>query len=339
MSSARRARQVETRRSTRYSARSTPTIAVVEYTALALSWTGTDVRCPTKSPVPAKPAVGREEEGPLTEIPEHLLKRSKERKAAMSGEAPAADAAATTAVEPAAAAAPAVASAPLPEVAPEPPKPVAPYVKAYEARKKMPYWIIPVLLTLPVWAAMYVGTLERVPQGLTGLLGEGEELYVETGCSGCHGAEGGGGIGPALADGEVHTSFTSIEDQVVWIAQGSAIVGTGNLYTSPDSVRPRAVAGQMPGFGAEAAAPLDMEQLLAVTLYERTQKEPPAELAERDLLLTEQLDLLLETGELEVLLEESGLSIHDVPAGQGLTADMVAAYLEPARAAILEAEG
>lgn len=279
---------------------------------------------------------------PLTEIPEHLLKRSKERKAALSGEAPAADSAPSTDVEPAAAAAapaPVAASAPLPEVAPEPPKKVAPYVQAYESRKKMPFWIIPVLLTLPVWAAMYVGTLERVPQGLTGLLGEGEELYVETGCSGCHGAEGGGGIGPALADGEVHTTFTSIEDQVVWIAQGSAIVGTGNLYSSADSPRPRAVAGQMPGFGAEAALPLDMEQLLAVTLYERTQKEPPADLAERDLLLTEQLDLLLETGELEATLEASGLSIHDVPAGADITAEMVAEYLAPARAAIAAAEG
>lgn len=277
----------------------------------------------------------------MTEIPEHLLKRSAERKAALSGEAPAADAAPSTDVEPAAAAAsaPAVASAPLPDVAPEPPARVAPYVQKYEARKKMPFWIIPVLLTLPVWGAMYLGTLERVPQGLTGLLGEGEELYVETGCSGCHGAEGGGGIGPALSDGEVHMTFTSIEDQVVWIAQGSAIVGTGNLYSSADSPRPRAVAGQMPGFGAESASPLDMEQLLAVTLYERTQKEPPADLGERDLLLAEQMNLLIETGELEVILAESGLSLHDVPAGADITAEMVAAYLAPAREAIFEAEG
>lgn len=276
----------------------------------------------------------------MTEIPEHLLKRSAERKAAISGEAPAADASSGAAVEPAAASpAPAVAAAPVPDVVAEPPARVPPYVQAYESRKKMPFWIIPVLLTLPVWAAMYVGTLERVPQGLTGLLGEGEVLYVEAGCSGCHGAEGGGGIGPALADGEVHTTFTSIEDQIVWIAQGSAIVGTGNLYSSADSPRPRAVAGQMPGFGAESASPLDMEQLLAVTLYERTQFEPDEAFAERDLLLAEQLNLLIETGELDASLEASGLSIHDVVAGDGLTAEMVAAYLEPARAGLIEGEG
>jgi len=109
----------------------------------------------------------------VTEIPEHLLKRSAERKAAMSGEAPAADAPAETssAVAPVADAAPAVAAAATPAVPePEPePEVTAPYVEADEARKRMPFWIVPVLLTLPVWAAMYVGTLERVPQGLTGL--------------------------------------------------------------------------------------------------------------------------------------------------------------------------
>lgn len=275
----------------------------------------------------------------MTEIPEHLLKRSRERKAAMSGEAPAeATPEAGTDVEPAAAATPAVAAAPVPEVVPEPVR-VAPYVKAYESRKKMPYWIIPVLLTLPVWAAMYVGTLERVPQGLTGLLGEGEHLYVEAGCSGCHGGEGGGGIGPALADGAVHVTFTSIEDQMVWIAKGSAIVGTGNTYSSADSVNPKAVSGQMPGFALGATNELDIEELLAVTLYERTQFEPDEAVAERDLGLAEQMNLLIETGELELILEEQGLSLHDVVDAQGLTAADIAAYLAPARAASVADEG
>lgn len=277
----------------------------------------------------------------MTEIPEHLLKRSAERKAALAGESASAPTDAGSAVEPVAAASPAVAAASLPEVAatPEPPARVAPYVEAFQARKKMPYWIIPVLLTLPVWAAMYVGTLERVPQGLTGLLGEGEEIYVEAGCSGCHGAEGGGGIGPALTDGEVHTTFTSIEDQIVWINQGSAVVGTGNPYSSADSPRPRAVAGQMPGFGAGNSIELDMERLLAVTLFERTQLEPDEEAAERDLQLAEQMNLLIETGELETILEESGLSLHDVPSADEISAELVAEYLAPARAALTENEG
>lgn len=276
----------------------------------------------------------------MTEIPEHLLKRSKERKAALSGESgDAAEAPAETskAIEPAAApAAPAVAAAPLPDVPAEPFVPVktAPYVEQYKARKKMPFWIAPVLLALPVWAMFYVGTLERVPQGLTGLLGEGEELYIEAGCSGCHGAEGGGGIGPALAGGEVHITFTSIEDQMAWIARGSAIVGTGNNYASADSPRQRPVAGQMPGYGLGASTELDVEELLAVTLYERTQLEPDEDIAAEELLLAEAMYLLIETGELEGMLAENGLNIHDVLDGENVTSEQIAEYLTPGREAI-----
>ena len=268
----------------------------------------------------------------MTEIPEHLLKRSRERKAELSGETPAADAPSeSAAVEPAAAAPAVAASVPVPDVAPEPEPPVrvAPYVEAAQKRKKMPFWIVPVLLTLPVWGAMYVGTLERVPQGLTGLLGEGEVLYVEAGCSGCHGAEGGGGIGPALADGEVHATFTSLEDQVVWIAKGSALIGTGNTYSSADSPRPRIVAGQMPGYGLESANPLTAEELIAVTIYERTQFEP-GEAGVRDLLLAATLDELLESGELELPGEVEGAT---------LTAADVTGWLAPALEAIAGAEG
>ncbi len=257
----------------------------------------------------------------------------------MSGEAPA-EAETGTAVEQAAAAStPAVAaSAPVPEVYVEPePEPVAPYVEKFQARKKMPFWIIPVLLFMPVWGAFYFGTLERVPQGLSGLLGEGEHVYVESGCSGCHGAEGGGGIGPSLANGEVHLTFTTLEDQVVWIAKGSAIVGTGENYASPDGRR-RLVAGQMPGFGLGAANELHMEEILAVTLFERTQFEPNEDAAFRDLELTEQLNLMIETGELEELLAADGLSLDDIPDAADLTAEDVNEYLAPAREALAGAE-
>lgn len=263
----------------------------------------------------------------MTEIPAHLLKRSAERKAALTGADPAADADAGSAVATATSTTPAVAAATTPIVAPEPePEPparVAPYVDAYKARKKMPFWIIPVLLTLPIWGAMYIGTLERVPQGLAGLLGEGEEIYVEAGCSGCHGAEGGGGIGPQFANGEIHTTFTTIEDQMAWILKGSAIVGAGNTYSSQDSTRPRAVTTGMPGFGVEGSRSLSVEELLSVTLYVRTQFHPDEEAAEIDLELAEQMDELIETGAID--------SLGDVLAGEGLTADVIATYLAPAR--------
>jgi cytochrome c(L) len=40
----------------------------------------------------------------------------------------------------------------------------------------------------------YTGNAEAIQQGRT--------LYLQTGCSGCHGVGGGGGMGPALLDDE-----------------------------------------------------------------------------------------------------------------------------------------
>ena len=121
---------------------------------------------------------------------------------------------------------------------------------------------------------------------------------------------------------------------MAWIARGSAIVGTGEPYSSPDSLRERRVAGQMPGYGLGAVRELDVEQLLAVTLYERTQLEPDEDTAAEELLLADTIYELIETGELEVMLAESGLNIHDVLDGQNVTSEQIAEYLAPAREAI-----
>ena len=94
----------------------------------------------------------------------------------------------------------------------------------------------------------------------------------------------------------------------------------------------------MPGYSAGNSTELDMEQLLAVVLFERTQFEPGEELLERDLVLAGQANEMLENGELEELLGEVGLSIHDV-LEPGASADDVNQYLEPIRAALIEDEG
>jgi len=84
----------------------------------------------------------------VTEVPEHLLKRSRDRKAALGGggdsggDAPAASTPAvseSTEVAPKAAAPVAAAT---PAAAPEP---VAPYVEAALKRKKIPFWAMPML--------------------------------------------------------------------------------------------------------------------------------------------------------------------------------------------------
>ena len=117
----------------------------------------------------------------MTEIPEHLLRRSRERREALGlstgdeGAAtpppstPAAAATPSTEVAPAAAATPAPAPAPAaPAVVAPPPKPPPPYVEAALRRKRIPYWAIPVVALLPLWAFIYQWSLTPVTKAISG---------------------------------------------------------------------------------------------------------------------------------------------------------------------------
>jgi mono/diheme cytochrome c family protein len=199
----------------------------------------------------------------VTEIPEHLLKRSKERRAAIGGEDAADDAAAPSseAVE----AAPTAAAAPAPaapvEVAPPPaPEPDRPEVVAAKSRKKVPIWALPVLIALPVWAYVYHGTLEPPPAGEDDPFVLGEAVYA--GCSSCHGANGGGGSGPAL-DGVLET-FPDPLDHMMWVRIGAP---GWQEYSGSDTY---GADGKTSTGGMPAHPALSDEELAEVVLYERT---------------------------------------------------------------------
>lgn len=214
----------------------------------------------------------------MTEIPEHLLKRSKERRAAIGGDdAPAdeAPAAATPATADAPAAAPVAAAAATPapvEEAPKP-KPVRPEVAAAQRRKKIPFWAMPVLVGLPVWAYAYTGTLEPPPADASTPFALGEAVYG--GCAACHGAGGGGGVGPALD--AVLEVFPDYRDHAMWVKLGS----TGwpaDTYGATD----KPVNGGMP-----AHESLTDAELAQVILYERAAFGGLEEGSEEYLLLEE----------------------------------------------------
>ena len=161
----------------------------------------------------------------MTEIPEHLLKRSKERRAAIGGEETGDEPAASSggsAVEPTAASAaeaPAAAPAAVPEVVPPPPpKPVRPEVAAALSRRKIPVWALPVLVSIPVWAYVFQGTLEPPPQPADTPIALGQEIYK--GCATCHGADGGGVSGPALT--AVLETWPDYRDHMAWVRLGSS---------------------------------------------------------------------------------------------------------------------
>ena len=201
----------------------------------------------------------------MTEIPEHLLKRSKERRAAIGGEeAPAADAAPTgeavEATAPAATPAAAAASTPAVPEPPKPPEPPRPEVAAAMSRKKIPYWAMPVLAALPLWAYVYQATLEPAPTGELTPLEAGGEVYVSSACAGCHQSGGGGTSAvPALTD--VVEVWPDFRDQMMWVRLGS----TGwQEYSSTYGATDRPSLGGMPAHPA-----LSDQELAEVILYER----------------------------------------------------------------------
>jgi len=206
----------------------------------------------------------------LTEVPEHLLKRSQDRRAALglggggdAGASAAPAASASTEVEPSAGAAPAAAAAPVPEVVKEP-EPVPAFVQASLDRKRVPIWAMPVLAFLPVWAIIYAQTLSPPPKTELSQLDLGAAIYSQ--CAGCHGGSGGGGAGRPLADGEVLKTFPNIADQLEFIRLGTAGF-EGVEYGNPEREGGAHVGGsfgKMPTFSTLTDA-----QLLEVARHER----------------------------------------------------------------------
>lgn len=95
--------------------------------------------------------------------------------------------------------------------------------------------------------------------GPAALVAVGQQTYAT--CAACHGANGGGGVGPALAT--VLTSFSACDAQVEWVALGSQGFTEAGRSTYGDLGT--AIRGGMPGF----AGSLTPEQIAAVVAYER----------------------------------------------------------------------
>jgi mono/diheme cytochrome c family protein len=211
----------------------------------------------------------------LTEIPEHLLKRSRERRAALGlegGETPAsapaegqaeeAGTAESTPVPAAAAATPAPApAAAVEEARAAPPKPEPAYIQAARSRKRIPYWAMPVLAALPIWGYVYVRTLEPPPAGESDPLVLGTELFGAQ-CASCHGASGQGVSAPAFVDGAVVETWPDWRDHVMWVKLGSSGWPAPTYGANDKTV---GGAGEMPTFGGT----LDDQEIAQIVLHER----------------------------------------------------------------------
>ncbi len=216
----------------------------------------------------------------VTEIPEHLLKRSQQAKAtAGGGDAPGA---AVTPVASASSATTDVAGAPAQPagkvarqeaaapVGPPPAKPDSPVVAAYKQRKKIPVWAMLTLSILPVWAFMYVRALQPPTVEASGPLGAGATTYNQ--CASCHGGSGEGGVGYSFQNNSVVLTFPHIEDQLRWVKFGSEAYRAAGIEIAGDPNRPGGphiveALGVMPAAGA--ALGLSDVEILGVVCHER----------------------------------------------------------------------
>jgi mono/diheme cytochrome c family protein len=190
-------------------------------------------------------------------------------------------------------------------------------VEAYQTRRKIPFWAVPVLAFLPLWAYVYTGTLSPPPAG-EGPEVLGEELYAGSGCGGCHGAGGGGGVGPAFTGGSIYETFPDFVTHFEWVRLGSAgwQEERGGAYGATD----KPVGGGMPGFGEDQLSDHD---LLFIVLHERLLggENPDTEDAEAleavVLLMEENPELTLEEALAEAGVEAGGAESGEFSGSEG----------------------
>ncbi len=220
----------------------------------------------------------------MTEVPEYLLERSRQRRIALgvleddgSGAATAAAPTATASTETAASGpsqaqmiAAAKEAAKL-EVEPTPSADSA-WVVAAKTRHRIPVWVLPVLFCLPLWAFVYVQMTDPPPEPITAV-NEGAATYAAR-CASCHVGDGsgsdGGAVGRPLWNGEVLLTFPDFDDSYIdWIAVGSEGIGLGQPYGNPNRPGGAHISGEtganMPAFGEV----LNEHQLYSVARYVR----------------------------------------------------------------------
>jgi hypothetical protein len=118
---------------------------------------------------------------------------------------------------------------------------------------------------------MYLRSMQPVEATLEGPLAIGAEQYNS--CSSCHGANGQGGAGRALWNGEVLKTFPAIEDMLNFVYTGSEPY-RGRTYGNPDReggahVGVTQFGAVMPAQGIDSGGALTEEQILGVVCHER----------------------------------------------------------------------
>mgnify|MGYP006267161591 CR=1 FL=1 len=216
----------------------------------------------------------------MGDVPEYLLQRSRDRRAALTGQAPtgssssSAPARAETSGASAASAAPAARAAASVHAAPPPPPPDPAYVVAAKTRRRIPFWAMATLSMLPLWAFLYLISVRPAEEEPEGPLAVGAAAYGA--CASCHGANGAGGAGRALYQGEVLKTFPKIEDMLNFVYTGSQPFVSAGIAVYGDPAReggahaPLSYNGNaMPAQGEKWGGGLSYAEILGVVCHER----------------------------------------------------------------------
>lgn len=217
----------------------------------------------------------------MTEIPEHLLRRSRERRAALglggdgegggTGESAGAAVPAKAEAAPARAAATPATAARAPAVIEEPAEvvPAVAYVAPTGPHKlRVPIWVMPVLVAIPLWAFFFPAAFSNHQKAVVSdPITIGNQVYHSS-CSTCHGSNGEGGVGPALHGGVAAITFPTVADHINWVKNGSTGLAKNAPYGDPNRAGGQRLASKndMPGF----ASSLTPTQIQDVVAYERT---------------------------------------------------------------------
>jgi mono/diheme cytochrome c family protein len=142
-------------------------------------------------------------------------------------------------------------------------------IEVAKRRKKIPLWVVPLFPALLVWALIYVNGVTTPPAAANTPDSMGAQIYGDK-CSGCHGATGGGGSGPAFAGGDLLKVFPKWDEQVHWVDVGSAnwTKVTGS-ETFGETKKPIDANKVMPGFGPDGDSSLTCSEIVLVVRYER----------------------------------------------------------------------
>jgi hypothetical protein len=117
---------------------------------------------------------------------------------------------------------------------------------------------------------MYVRSLTPEPLVVRGPLGDGAKIFSGA-CSSCHAADGSGGAGRPLYQGEVLKTFPHIEDQINLVYTGSQAFSLAGLafYGDPARAHLGYNGAYMPAQGAKNGGALTEAEILAVVCDER----------------------------------------------------------------------